>query len=508
MKDDGYFWEGKPKVLLNELFKQYLSHFVFFLILLTFISACQSTFTQSSNPLGIRDELRPSADQKYQRTIKMTIWADLRARQQNVNLKLQKAIQAIKPILFDLGINLIEDQSFDWQTNGEDNLDSLFRKLKEKADKEGIPTDTIWLGYTATTPPSHATTDQLIQSRYAQPLILMRDVAHYFSGIQEDDPKDELKALKNLLLLAIGQIFGALPTCQLDWMTFSKNQLLGMKLSNFVYQRPITSSNRYRNQFDTVETISVEADQLNDQLSIARRIKKWAPINQTLIHLHRQIPLQINPHISSVLATSAIDVIRQQQQEQTCALHTPRLELLYAIRYQNQEALLEDEKLGIFENHPLLKDYQEIALGLKALNDQKPELAYQKCQPIASHKPSTLASKCAGLASVQLNDSENAIRFLRAYLGVNPKSEESILALAKQIGKNGDDLSALSLLMQALEINPSMPKTLLNIGIAYIRLQKYEKAKDYLNQINSTASEYQDAQQLIKQIESIIEPNH
>ena len=91
MKDDGYFWEGKPKVLLNELFKQYLSHFVCFLILLTFISACQSTFTQSSNPLGIRDELRPSADQKYQRTIKMTIWADLRARQQNVNLKLQKA---------------------------------------------------------------------------------------------------------------------------------------------------------------------------------------------------------------------------------------------------------------------------------------------------------------------------------------------------------------------------------------------------------------------------------
>jgi tetratricopeptide (TPR) repeat protein len=239
---------------------------------------------------------------------------------------------------------------------------------------------------------------------------------------------------------------------------------------------------------------------MNDQLSKARRIKNWAEINRQLISIHTQLPLSLTPQISSYITSESIRVINRQDQ---CESQTPRLELLYTIRYQNEDALLEDDQKDLLRDQPLLEEYGKIAKGLKLYQENQAEKAFQICQNIAKRKPSTLASKCAGLSAVSLGQTEDAIKFLRAYLGMNPRDEIVLLALAKQIGKNGDDQSALALLLNVLEINPKNSLALLNAGIAYVRLQRYLEAEKYLKSIDREAKEYGNALELLGQIEKL-----
>ena len=147
-----------------------------------------------------------------------------------------------------------------------------------------------------------------------------------------------------------------------------------------------------------------------------------------------------------------------------------------------------------------------MAQGASALRKGDMEGAFLVCAPLADRAPSLFAAKCAGLAALNLNDFARAVLYLRAYLASHAQDTESHLALAKALGRSGDDSSAVALLTHVLNtpsLRPKMPslgEALYNLGIAHARLGRIERALTTWKQIPVDAKEYEDSQILIRRL--------
>ena len=127
------------------------------------------------------------------------------------------------------------------------------------------------------------------------------------------------------------------------------------------------------------------------------------------------------------------------------------------------------------------------------------EKSYQLCATEAERRPQTGAARCAARAAQALKQYPEAVRMWRAHLAFHPEDQEGIIALARCIGRLGDDDNARAI----LEINtrrfPEWVDAKIELGIALYRLNKIKAARDQWHKALNVDPENVDAQRLLRQ---------
>lgn len=125
---------------------------------------------------------------------------------------------------------------------------------------------------------------------------------------------------------------------------------------------------------------------------------------------------------------------------------------------------------------PAPDNADRIAAGEAALAAGKPREALELCAPVAEATPEQGAG-CAGHAALAADEPIAGIRFLRAHLAHHPADEAAVLALARAVGREGDDAAARSLLARYVERNPEHVEARLNLGVSLARMGDYAAAR-------------------------------
>ena len=99
-----------------------------------------------------------------------------------------------------------------------------------------------------------------------------------------------------------------------------------------------------------------------------------------------------------------------------------------------------------------------------------------KAAALAERAPK-IAARCAGMSAVALGDHDSAVHFLRAHLAHHPGDETVVVALARAVGRDGDDGAARNLLAGYVAQNPDHLRARVNLGVALARLGDYAGAR-------------------------------
>ena len=288
-----------------------------------------------------------------------------------------------------------------------------------EADKAGAEADLVFL-FTAKPVDGRATIDRLEASRYMGRYAVIRSLTPYLDG----DPV-WLQAAEVLLVeRAVARIYGAMPVCAMAMMGDGSGMLTRRK-----------------------------------------RAWRWHPRTIALVKAHAQLDLKQRrlPREDARLALEGL--------KPTGACDRAGVE----VRRGVLEALAAAPK-------PQVNTDAVVRAGETLLAAGNAEAAFERCAPIAEQKPDG-AARCAGMAAVALNDRDSAVRYLRAHMAHHPNDETVVLALARAVGRDGDDGAARNLLAQYVEQNPDHLKARVNLGISMARLGDYRGAKAQWTQV-------------------------
>lgn len=305
-----------------------------------------------------------------------------------------------------------------------------------EAAKAGAEADLVLL-FTARPIEGRATIDRLEASRYMGRYAVLRSLTPYL----DSDPV-WLKAAEVLLIeRAVVRIYGAVQVC-------------GMALMG----------------------------DGSGVLTRRRRAWRWHARTQALVKAHAALDLDAR-RLRPDAAQAALDALQATGTCDRAAIEARRRVL---------EALAAQPKAQV--NTQAVVDAGEALL--KAGNAQA---AYARCAPIAERDPKQ-AARCAGMAAIALDDQEGATRFLRAHMAHHPDDETVVLALARAVGRDGDDGAARNLLLQYVQDNPGHLKARINLGISMARLGDYPGAKAQWLEVLSRAPDHPAATKLLAQL--------
>lgn len=132
------------------------------------------------------------------------------------------------------------------------------------------------------------------------------------------------------------------------------------------------------------------------------------------------------------------------------------------------------------KNYEIFLEQASIAAdeGLNALASGNPSKALNLCSKYADRLPESKAARCAGLAADAIGETVKAVVYLRAYSSIHQTDAEVIRALARQLGRGGDDAAALALLRRFLDYDPNDRLARLNLGIAALRVGLQAEARE------------------------------
>jgi tetratricopeptide (TPR) repeat protein len=328
------------------------------------------------------------------------------------------------------------------------------------------------VGFTARPPPRRAGIRDVGRARYAGRALVARSLTPFF-GVQQPEALHEAEVFS--ILHGLGTVLGALPSCGPRVMA----------------DRPL-----FRVDTDGGASWAVTG---------------WSPLNQALVRAHARLPLRPSsgPRVPPNIAEAALQITRRAEPpERRCAGDT--LDLREALL---AEAAERAQTAAAPTSPPSRRDPLPPAVteGLAALASDDPTRALRLCGPLAAERPETDASRCAGLAAEQLGDLPTAARYLRAWLshqgevqGPDPVRDPVLLALARAVGRAGDDAAARALLAGYVQRNPDDARAHLNLGIAAARMGDYTAARAAWEQARERSSAGDalrgDAERLLEQL--------
>lgn len=284
-------------------------------------------------------------------------------------------------------------------------------------------------------PPRPAMAD-LVQSRYLGRVVALRGLATLFAPEdQEGLHRAEVMAIQH----GIGQVFGALPSCQPGVMSSAPA---------FLHEVPL----------------------------------RFNPLNLQLIRAH----LSLEPGQGAVPPDVArqVDHLLAEGVREVCppGVLDRRRDLLAQVLEPASPA-----------------DPGEVA-GLAALAEGRDEAAFAACGGPATRQPQSPAGRCAGVAAARTGRGPEAIRHLRAWLAHHPDDGEAVLLLAREVGKGGDDGAARALLARFVEAHPEHVQARINLGVAMARLGDLAGARQHWEVVLRQAPDNADARDLIEQL--------
>lgn len=135
----------------------------------------------------------------------------------------------------------------------------------------------------------------------------------------------------------------------------------------------------------------------------------------------------------------------------------------------------------------------------RALSESNFKKAYALCGPEAERRPQTGSARCAAQAAQGLENYIEASRMWRAHLAFFPDDQPAIIALARCIGRQGDDDTARAILQINVQRFPNWLDAQIELGIALYRLKQPVKARDIWRAVLKDDPNNEDAQHLLRQ---------
>jgi tetratricopeptide (TPR) repeat protein len=142
----------------------------------------------------------------------------------------------------------------------------------------------------------------------------------------------------------------------------------------------------------------------------------------------------------------------------------------------------------------------ELAGGLKALAEGRADEALRQCTAAVAADPASEATRCAGLAAEKLGRGDDAERYLRAWLLRHADDRDATLALARLVGRHGDDAAARAVLLAWVGAHADDADAWLNLGVAHARLGDFAAARQAWESVLRLRPDDADAKKLLKRL--------
>jgi tetratricopeptide (TPR) repeat protein len=288
----------------------------------------------------------------------------------------------------------------------------------------------------AATPAPDPVRAEHVAARYAGRAIFVRSMTLYFPP---EDTAGLVAAETRLLLQGVATVFGALPFC--------------------------------------TDPLLAGAFPPTDALS------RFDPRNEALIAAHRELDLRAGagPRVPVDVARAATALLAES---------TPRERRCAARAFADRQAVL-NSVLSPPPAPPPLPS---------APPDETPEMAWQRCEPSARQSPGTPATRCAGLAALATGRIPDALRHLRVWIADHPEDVEAVLALARTVGRSGDDGAARAMLAEYVAAHPDAVAVWLNLGVAEARLGRPAQARAAWQRVLALQPDHTDARALLAKL--------
>ncbi len=329
------------------------------------------------------------------------------------------------------------------------DLEGLLALVEEGEDP--APDADLILLFTAQPPPDAARMDDLVRSRYAGRMVVARSLTTLF----EDGGGDALHRAEALALLhGIANVFGALPACG----------------NHVMADRPA---------FRLADPEAGAAGWTDLNLALVRA---HATLDLRTRKGHRRLPADVARKAAALLAPDA-----------------PGLPACAADAVMARRLLLETSAAPLGPVPPKPGE-ADLASGLAALAAGRTEEALRRCAAAAEADPSSEASRCAGLAAEKLGRSDDGERHLRAWLLHHEGDRDATLALARLVGRNGDDAAARAVLAAWVDAHADDADAWLNLGIAHARLGDVAAARRAWETVLQLRPDDADGKKLLRQL--------
>ncbi|MCK6569559.1 tetratricopeptide repeat protein [Myxococcota bacterium] len=129
--------------------------------------------------------------------------------------------------------------------------------------------------------------------------------------------------------------------------------------------------------------------------------------------------------------------------------------------------------------------------------DETAAEAFVRCRAPADARPGGEAARCAGMAAYTLGRRDDAVRYLRGWLAAHDDDAEALLALARTVGRGGDDGAARGLLADFVARHPESVDVWLNLGVAEARLGRVDAARRAWQRVLELRPDHPEARALI-----------
>jgi tetratricopeptide (TPR) repeat protein len=288
----------------------------------------------------------------------------------------------------------------------------------------------------AATPAPDSVRSEHVAARYAGRAVFVRSMTLFFSP---EDTSGLVAAETRLLLQGIATVFGALPFCT----------------------DPLLAGS-----FPPTDALS-----------------RFDARNEALIAAHRDLELRAGggPRVPVHVARAAAALLAES---------TPRERRCAARAFADRQSVL-NTVLSPPPAPPPLPS---------APPDETPEMAWQRCEPSARQSPGTPATRCAGLAALATGRIPDALRHLRVWIADHPEDVEAVLALARTVGRSGDDGAARAMLAEYVASHPDAVAVWLNLGVAEARLGRPAQARAAWQQVLALQPDHADARALLAKL--------
>lgn len=328
------------------------------------------------------------------------------------------------------------------------------------------PAADLVLGFTSDPPPRRATLPQLARSRYAGRHVVLYGLGRYHTEVGARQAA-EVRAL----LHGVARIFGALPACK-----------------------------------------GIMAERLPQQL-LDRTHWRWGSTNLKLVRAHRGVDLRPAAAGASRVPTDVAEAARRLLMEPGLDLRCDlaavdaRRQLLAEVMSAATRAA-EIEATGdtlLADDAPTDTRQLDAVAAAEAKLTDDPGGAFEVCRPIADRAPA-VGARCTGRAAEALGLHDDAVRYYRAWLAHHPEDEETLLSLAREVGRDGDDEAARALLARAVAEHPDFVEARLNLGVALARLGRYPEARATWQALLDQAPDHTEARRLLDELNAKIPP--
>jgi len=452
----------------------------------------------------------PKSSQEVGRRLLISPALDLSLRQEGERAWLRELMRRTNLELSELNLSLELGPERPWELSDQEEAlgleqlwGSLSAQLEDWRAAEPRAQPRLWLALTSSPPPSYPPLRELSHTRRGAPLVILRQLRG-LSGVTEDEA---LTAMSRLLARSIAVNLGALKGCEADALSLSRDELLGWRLNRAEPPQPSRAPSRAPRLRGAQRSSSLQARRERDRsarsLSSAEASAPtltpitWSQLNREL-SAQRLRELSGAPSVPPCERLSALDL--------SCSL------TLNEARLYTHACLTEAEDWvraarGAELSPPPWEEERRLARGAAALLEERWAEALERCAPIASHSPSSFASRCAGEAAAQLKRDAEALRYLRAYLSAHPLNPPATLELSKVVGRTGDHSAAAALLSELISApklklsSQQRSRALYNLGIAHAQLGELSEALKAWRAIDPKDESYGErAQSLINEL--------